>query len=102
MAKNETDGGNKHKHLRTIIKLAMVALGAIAIYQELQKPAEERQWHGAVAGLVPYDFRPPTVSRIKERLWNPEGSIFSRQVVGVGWTVNFGAVWKKIQELIGR
>lgn len=101
MSKTKKDS-NKHKNFRTIIKLAALAIGAVAIYQELQKPQKDRQWHGAVGGLVPYDFRPPTMERIKERLWNPEGALLSRQVVGVGWTVNFGALWSKVRELIAK
>ena len=39
---------------------------------------------------VPYEFRPPTISRIRERLWNPEDKrIFTPHVFGVGWAVNF-------------
>ena len=97
--KKESDG---RKPFRTLIKLAVLAIGAVAIYQELQKPQKDRHWHGAVGGVVPYDFRPPTLERIKERLWNPEGALLSRQVVGVGWTVNFGALWAKARELMAK
>lgn len=101
MGKHDKDS-DTHKRFRMIIKLAILAIGAVAVYQELQKPQKDRLWHGAVGGVVPYDFRPPTMERIKERLWNPEGSLLSRQVVGIGWTVNFGAVWAKARELMAR
>jgi hypothetical protein len=42
---------------------------------------------------VPYDFRIPTVARVKERMWDPESShIVNPRVFGVGWTVNLGKV----------
>jgi hypothetical protein len=76
---------------RRIALIAAVALTAAAIAKELSKPRDEREWNGRVAGFVPYDFRPPTLDRFGERVWNPEGSnLFSPQVFGVGWTVNVG------------
>jgi uncharacterized protein DUF5808 len=58
-----------------------------------QSPAAEREWHGIVAGFVPYDLRPPTVARARSRWWNPEEQrVFVPQVFGVGWTVNAGRV----------
>ena len=38
---------------------------------------------------VPYDFRFPTLRRLRERWWNPEDTrLFTPQVFGVGWSVN--------------
>ena len=38
---------------------------------------------------VPYDFRFPTVGRLRERFWNPEDSrIFTPHYFGVGWSLN--------------
>jgi hypothetical protein len=47
--------------------VAAVALVAAAVVKELRKPPAERTWHGRVAGVVPYDFRRPTVARLRER-----------------------------------
>lgn len=69
-------------------------IGALAIVQELRQPPEERTWHGQVAGLVPYDFRKPTIERFGETYWNPDGPIVSGKAWGVGWAFNFGAVKK--------
>jgi hypothetical protein len=78
---------------RLVRFLGMVALG-IAVYQELQKPAEERTWNGKVVDFVPYDLRPPTVERLKDRLWNPsDPRVLVPTLFGVGWTVNFGRVY---------
>jgi hypothetical protein len=71
-----------------------------AIYQELKKPAEERTWHGKVAGVVPYDFRVPTVERLREAYWNPESEVlFTEKVVGVGWAVNLPVAARKLSEI---
>ena len=70
--------------------LGLILIGT-AVAVELRKPAEERTWEGRIAGLVPYDLRPPTLARVRERLWNPtDRHIFVPTVFGVGWTVNFG------------
>ena len=72
------------RNLSTILLIAAVA-------QELRKPKEARQWHGKVAWFVPYDFRIPTLGRIKSTLWAPENpSIIVPNVFGVGWTLNVG------------
>jgi hypothetical protein len=64
----------------------------MAIVQELRKPPYERTWHGKVAEFVPYDFRVPTVERLRTTYWNPDGPLLSSKVFGVGWAPNFGAV----------
>ena len=38
---------------------------------------------------LPYDWRLPTWARLKERLWNPGGPMFSPKVFGWGFTLNF-------------
>ncbi len=74
------------------LKVLAVVLAIAAIVKELRLPAEQRTWHGLLAGLVPYDFRMPTWDRIRTTFWNPSGSILVGQVFGVGWTINFGAL----------
>jgi len=72
--------------------LGLILIGA-AVATELRKPAEERTWEGRIAGRVPYDLRPPTLARGRERLWNPaDRRVFVPTVFGVGWTVNFGGL----------
>lgn len=77
---------------RDIWRLALAIIGVIAILQELRKPSDERTWHGKVADFVPYDFRMPTVGRVRSTYWNPEGPIISSKVFGVGWALNLGAL----------
>lgn len=77
-------------------RLALAIIGLIAVIQELRKPPDQRTWNGKVADLVPYDFRMPTVERVRSTYWNPEGPIVSGKVFGVGWAPNLGAVNKVI------
>ena len=87
------------KLVRTFAWLALVA----AIYQELRKPPEERTWQGKVAGVVPYDFRVPTLERFREAYWDPDTDrVFSEKVVGVGWAVNFPVAMRKINEIVSQ
>ena len=85
--------------VRTAIWLAFFA----AIYQELKKPAEERTWHGKVAGVVPYDFRIPDLQRLREAYWAPESDVlFTEKVVGVGWSVNVPVAMRKLSEVVSQ
>jgi len=83
--------------MRTFQTLWWAALIA-AIYQELRKPPAERTWHGKVGGVVPYDFRIPTVERVKAAYWDPSSErIFSDRVFGVGWAVNIPVLIRTLQ-----
>ena len=85
------------KTLKRLVMLLGVVAAATAISEQVKRPVEERTWHGEVLGLVPYDFRVPTVDRLRERCWNPEdGRLFTPQVFGVGWTVNFYELQRRI------
>jgi hypothetical protein len=85
--------GETQLRLRRSVQAVGIGLLASAVIQELCKPRELRTWHGAVAGLVPYDLRMPTAARVRERLWAPDDPhIFVPQVLGVGWTLNVGRV----------
>ena len=74
-----------------------VALVAAAVIEELRKPREQREWHGRLAGIVPYEFRPPTSARIREAVWNPDDDrVLTDTAFGVGWAVNLAEVKDKI------
>jgi len=77
-------------------RLVLLAIGVIAVVQEMRKPVEERTWQGRVGDLVPYDFRKPTLERFRETYWNPDGPILPGKAWGVGWALNLGAVKKLI------
>lgn len=72
-------------------RAATIGLAGAAVVKELRTPKGQRQWHGRIAGFVPYDFRVPTPARLRSSLWSPDSSrLFTPQVFGVGWTVNLG------------
>lgn len=79
--------------LRTLAWVAFIA----ALYQELRKPPAERTWHGKVGGFIPYDFRVPTVERVRSAYWDPASdTVFTEKVVGVGWAVNIPVLLRKL------
>jgi hypothetical protein len=83
-----------------LIQAVAITVTIAAVCQELEKPKEERQWHGKI-GFIPYDFRLPTIARLKESYWNPDNSrIFTPEVFGIGWAINFFALLEKLR-LIG-
>jgi Family of unknown function (DUF5808) len=85
------------KGLRGIVTLVGIGLVVAALLQELKQPPTDRSWCGSVLGCVPYDFRPPTLERVRQEFWNPESpDILSPHAFGVGWGINFGAVAKKL------
>ena len=74
--------------INIIFSVVFLIYVAIAITQQLQRPPEERTWYGKIAG-IPYDFRLPTVERIRAALWNKDTSqIFLPQAFGIGWSIN--------------
>ena len=77
------------KNLQRLLGAIGLALGIAAVAEQLKRPEEERDWQGTVAGVIPYDLRKPTFSRIRERWWNPEDPrLFTPHVFGVGWSIN--------------
>ena len=80
-----------------MIQATAITLILLAVCQEIEKPKEERKWHGTVAGLIPYDFRLPTMEKFREAYWNPyESRIFTPEVFGVGWAINFYALLERL------
>ena len=89
------------KDLWNLLRMAVWMTFFAALYQELRKPATERTWHGRVAGVVPYDFRVPTVERLRAAYWNPESDVvFTDRVFGVGWAVNIPVAARKVAALV--
>ncbi len=51
-------------------------------------------------GILPYDFRIPTLDRLKEAYWNPyESRMLTPVVFGLGWSVNFHAMMENMRVL---
>ncbi len=86
--------------LRWFITGVATGLTAAAIGQELQKKPQDRTWKGTVAG-VPYNFNLPEWGDIASEYWNPErDEILTPRVVGLGWGVNFAALYQRVQQLV--
>jgi hypothetical protein len=86
----EAGVGIRRRRSNKVIRWATFIVGVAAIVQELKKPSDERTWNGEVAGFIPYDFRPPSMDRVRSRWWDPSAPLIQPQVFGVGWTLNLG------------
>lgn len=74
--------------IRTIISLFTLATVIYAF--------RTKQSHGKFL-FVPFEFRVPTIQRVRERLWNPDNdSLFTPHVFGVGWSLNLYQVLKRL------
>ncbi len=79
------------------IEAAAITVTLAIVCQELEKPKEERHWHGKL-GFIPYDFRLPTLQRFKDAYWNEASTaIFTPEPWGIGWAVNFYALLEKMR-----
>ena len=81
----------KKSGLSRLIGWLSTGLTVAAVLRELRLPADERTWHGRIL-YVPYDFRLPTLERLRERFWAPDQPLIVPQLFGVGWSVNIGRV----------
>ena len=85
------------KWIIRLIEAAAVTVALAAICQELEKPKEQRRWHGK-GGFIPYDPRRPSSARVQELFWNPESSeVFTPTLWGIGWSINIFALLEKLR-----
>lgn len=84
--------------LLKLVEAAIITVTIAAVCQELEKPAEERRWHGRL-GVIPYDFRLPGPARLKQAFWNEEENrvFHPSPAFGIGWGVNFHALFEKMR-----
>ena len=86
------------KYFTRLLQATVVTFTLLAVCQELEKPRGKRLWHGKVAGFVPYDFRLPTLERIREAYWNAYDSrIVVPEAFGIGWAINFYALLERLR-----
>jgi hypothetical protein len=80
-----------------VLFIVLVAIAVAAIRRQVALPKEERTWHGVVEVPVPYDFRFPTVERIRRSVWDPDDErVILPRAFGIGWSVNAAAVLKRL------
>ena len=76
------------KRLKRYLSLCFMLVTAAATIEQLMKPVDERDWQGRIL-FVPYDLRPLTPARIRERWWNADDPrLLTPHVFGVGWSLN--------------
>ena len=56
------------ERFRRFVKLVAIGLVVAALIEQLRRDSDDRTWEGAVAGIVPYDFRAPTFGRARSRI----------------------------------
>lgn len=72
-----------------MVIFGIAALMGLAVREQLQLPPEERTWHGTLFG-IPYDFRWPTIERLRETFWNKDTArVLVPHAFGMGWSINF-------------
>jgi hypothetical protein len=84
-----------NKAANRVAMAIVTGLTAAVVVTELRKPPEEREWHGKLGGFLPYDLRPPTLAKVRDRVWdtgNP--NLIVPHAFGIGWTINFGKLYK--------
>lgn len=74
--------------LRFIFQIFAVATIVYAI--------KTKQSHGRFVG-VPFEFRMPTIDRIRQRWWNPDDPrLFTEHAFGIGWSINLYQLREKL------
>jgi len=72
-----------------MVLIGLAALMGLAMREQLQMPPEERTLHGTLYG-IPYDFRRPTIERLREAFWNKDTArVLVPHAFGMGWSINF-------------
>ncbi len=85
---------------RRLVVFAGATLAMLVVLDQVGRRPEDRDWHGRVVG-VPYDFRMPTVERLRARVWNADDErIIVPHVIGIGWTINLFQLKRRVQLLI--
>lgn len=100
MTKGENARRTRSLNVRKTIRLLSFAAMAAIVVREMRKPPEQRDWTGHVGKVVPYDLRPPTLDRFRERAWNPDGPVVVPKVFGVGWTINAGRLVQLVRDRV--
>jgi hypothetical protein len=86
-------GGIDTMRTRSLASVIGVGLAVASVVREVRLPADERAWHGALFGFIPYEWRLPTLARVRDAFWRPDSpKLFQPTVFGVGWSINLAAL----------
>lgn len=89
--------GDELGDLVALVRNLVLLATAAAVYKELRTPPAQRTWQGRLFGTVPYDFRLPSIDRLREAYWNTEtDTVFTDRPLGVGWAVNLPPLLRRI------
>jgi hypothetical protein len=92
----------KRRTLRGLARWLVWGLIGAAVYDQLRHPPQERTWTGRI-GPIPYDFRPPSLERMRASFWNPEDArLFTPMPWGIGWTVNLAVLGEQLRPALER
>ena len=79
---------NRSERAGVLAAVATALVGVVAFTR--------RETEGELLG-IPYSFSPPTLERLKGRLWNADDPrVFTPHIFGWGWSVNFYQVGKRL------
>ena len=97
LAERADTARNELGDLMWLLRMAVFGAVAGALYTELRKPPQQRTWNGKLLGFLPYDFRLPTLERLRSAYWNPRSpKLFSDRPLGVGWAVNIPTLLRRL------
>lgn len=73
--------------------IALATLMGMAISEQLRRAPQERTWQGKFFG-IPYNFRKPTLERLRDTFWNAENDdLLAPKFFGMGWDFNLYPVF---------
>ena len=97
LSKRADTARNELGDLVWLIRMSVLAAVAGALYVELRKPPEQRTWNGKLLGVIPYDFRLPSLENLRQAYWNPHSpKVFTARPLGVGWAVNIPTLLRRL------
>lgn len=89
--------GDELRDLAWLLRTVVIGAVAAAIYTELRKPPQQRTWNGRLFGVVPYDFRVPSLDDLRRAYWNPRSpKVFTDRPLGIGWAVNVPVLLRRL------
>ena len=84
--------------LRGVLKAGVVLFGVATVTYAVRS----QKSHGTFA-KVPFDFRVPSLKKLRDRLWNPDDpSFITPSAFGIGWGPNAYQLLKRVRRTADR